>query len=137
MTAVQDAAAMAGQEANRIHREMEKLKRKHETELSALQQTLQESRTKPHLCPMCVMAERVKFEFTEVEADPKLANSQSKSQYLRSLSTPGLAGSRSSWNSGQSGRCTREDEESIAGELEDRGNFLENLDFDEFVDEPL
>jgi hypothetical protein len=129
---------MAGQEANRIHREMEKLRRKHETELAALQQTLLETRMKPQLCPMCVMAERVKFEFTEVEADTKLASSQSKSQYFRSLSTAGLGGSRSSWNSGHSGACARDDEEeSIAGELEDRGNFLENLDFDEFVDEPL
>lgn len=132
----QDAAAMAGQEANKVHREMEKLRRKHETELAAVQQTLQELRTKPQLCPMCVMAERVKFEFTEVEPEKTArASSQPKSQYFRSVSTPGL-GSRSSWNSGHS--CARDDEEeSVAGELEDRGQLLENLDLEEFVDEPL
>lgn len=42
----------------------------------------------------------------------------------------------SSWNSGLDGSCVKDDEEeSIVGELEDRGFFLENLDFDEFVDE--
>uniref|UniRef100_A0A7I4BD30 Kinesin motor domain-containing protein n=1 Tax=Physcomitrium patens TaxID=3218 RepID=A0A7I4BD30_PHYPA len=135
----QDAAAMAGQEANRIHREMEKLKRKHEAELAAVQQSLLETRMqKPQLCPMCVMAERVKFEFTEVEPETT-ARTESKSNMLsfRSLSTPGL-GPRSSWNSGPDGSCAKDDEEeSIAGELEDRGLLLENLDFDEFVDEPL
>lgn len=130
---------MAGQEANRIHREMEKLKRKHEAELAAVQQSLLETRMqKPQLCPMCVMAERVKFEFTEVEPETT-ARTESKSNMLsfRSLSTPGL-GPRSSWNSGPDGSCAKDDEEeSIAGELEDRGLLLENLDFDEFVDEPL
>lgn len=127
---------MAGQEANMVHREMEKLRRKHDTEVAALQQSLQEARTKPQLCPMCVMAERVKFEFTDVEPEKTARpTSQPKSQYFRTVSAPGL-GSRSSWNSMQS--CARDDEEeSVAGELEDRGQLLENLDLDEFVDEPL
>ena len=39
-------------------------------ELAAVQQKLLETRTQnPQLCPMCVMAERVKFDFTDLEVN--------------------------------------------------------------------
>ncbi|MCO5582599.1 hypothetical protein L7F22_036497 [Adiantum nelumboides] len=66
----QDAAALAAQDAERLYREIDKLKRRHSTEIATLQQRLLESRfQKSTLCPMCVMAERVKFEFTGVDSE--------------------------------------------------------------------
>jgi hypothetical protein len=130
---------MAGQEANHIRRDMEKLQKKHCMELAALQQQLLETRTqKSQLCPMCVMAERVKFEFTDLEVDASQAEALGSQKYLRAVSMPGLLGGRSSWNRSMDGGMPREDEEeSVIGELEDRGLSLENIDIDEFVDEPL
>lgn len=135
----QNAAAMAGQEANHIRRDMEKLQRKHCMELAALQRQLLETRTqKSQPCPMCLMAERVKFEFTDLEVNAFQAEAHRSQKYLRMVSMPGLLGGRSSWNSGMDGGMPRDDdEESVIGELEDRGLPLENIDIDEFVDEPL
>lgn len=133
---------MAGQEANGIRRDMEKLTRRHATEMATLQQRLLESRLqKAQLCPMCVMAERVKFEFTEVDAETVQAELEAETRaksikIVRAMSSPGILGVGSSWNSGE-GFTREEEEESVAGELEDRGNLLENLDIDEFVDEAL
>lgn len=87
---------------------------------------------------MCVMAERVKFEFTDLEVDTSQAEAHRSQKYLRAVSMPGLLGGRSSWNRSMDGGMPREDEEeSVIGELEDRGLSLENIDIDEFVDEPL
>ena len=128
---------MAGQEANSIRRDMEKLQKKHSVELAALQQKLLETRTqKSQLCPMCVMAERVKFEFTDIDVDTPQADASKK--YFRVVSLPGLLDGRSSWNRGMDGGFAMEDEEeSVVGELGDRGLFLENIDIDDFVDEPF
>lgn len=53
-----------------MRREIEKLKRKHSTEIATFQQRLLEARfQRSTVCPMCVMAERVKFQFTEVDAE--------------------------------------------------------------------
>lgn len=130
---------MAGQEANSIRRDMEKLQKKHSVELTALQQQLLETRTqKSHLCPMCLMAERVKFEFTDTDVDTSHAEAHTSEKYLRVVCLPGLLDGRSSWNRSMNGGFAREDEEeSVVGELEDRGLFLENIDIDEFVDEPF
>ncbi|XP_024385375.1 kinesin-like protein KIN-12A isoform X2 [Physcomitrium patens] len=139
MCLAQDAAAMAGQEANSIRREMERLRKAHESEIATLQQTLLETRwQKPQLCPMCVMAERVKFEFTEPDADTMAkTESRSASLHFRSLSSPAFS-TRHSYNSVVDGEYTKDNyEDSIAGELEARPHFLDNLDIDEFVDEPL
>ncbi|EFJ25368.1 hypothetical protein SELMODRAFT_414001 [Selaginella moellendorffii] len=69
-----DAAALAEQDADRMYREMEKLKRRHATEMATLQQRLLESRLQRAApCPMCVMAERVKFQFTDVDPDTAAA----------------------------------------------------------------
>ncbi|KAI5076831.1 hypothetical protein GOP47_0008896 [Adiantum capillus-veneris] len=66
----QDAAALAAQDAERLYREIDKVKRRHSTEIATLQQRLLEARfQKSTLCPMCVMAERVKFEFTGVDSE--------------------------------------------------------------------
>lgn len=85
---------------------------------------------------MCVMAERVKFEFTDVDTSQGEAHTSKK--YFRVVSLPGLLDGRSSWSRSMDGGFAREDEEeSVVGELEDRGLFLENIDIDEFVDEPF
>lgn len=130
---------MAGQEANHIRRDMEKLQKKHSMELAALQQQLLETRTqKPQPCPMCVMAERVKFEFTDLEVDASQAEAHRSQKYVRMVSMPGLLGGRTSWNRSIDGGTPREDdEESVIGELQDRDLSLENIDIDEFIDEPL
>lgn len=66
----QDAAAVAEQDAGTLRREMEKVRRRHATEVATLQQRVLESRLhKTAVCPMCLMAERVKFQFTEVDAE--------------------------------------------------------------------
>jgi hypothetical protein len=87
---------------------------------------------------MCVMAERVKFEFTDIDVDASQAEAHPSKKYFRVVSLPGLLDGRSSWNRSMDGGFAREDEEeSVVGELEDRGLFLENIDIDEFVDEPF
>ncbi|KAH9305111.1 hypothetical protein KI387_009515 [Taxus chinensis] len=60
----QDSAAIAEQNAEIMHREVDKLNRKHATEMAVLNQRLMESRLlKSIVCPMCQVADRVKFEF--------------------------------------------------------------------------
>ncbi|KAJ7533748.1 hypothetical protein O6H91_13G062700 [Diphasiastrum complanatum] len=98
VTVAQDAAAMTEQEADGLRREMEKLKRRHATELATLQQRLLEARLQRSVvCPMCVMAERVKFQFVEVdpetaeaafEAEQAAAASQQQSAQLSSSQIP-------------------------------------------------
>lgn len=78
---IQDAAALAAQDADRLYREIDKLKRRHSTEIATLQQRLLESRfQKSTVCPMCVMAERVKFQFTGV--DDEEAEAALEAQHL-------------------------------------------------------
>ncbi|MCO5611484.1 hypothetical protein L7F22_065737 [Adiantum nelumboides] len=84
----QDAAALAAQDAERLYREIDKLKRRHSTEIATLQQRLLESRfQKSTLCPMCVMAERVKFEFTGVDSEE--AEAALEAQHLAAESAQG------------------------------------------------
>ena len=67
---LQDAAELAAQDVEKLHRENERLKRKHSTEIATMQQRLMEARfQKTTVCPMCLMAERVKFQFPEVNAE--------------------------------------------------------------------
>ncbi|KAG6547673.1 hypothetical protein Mapa_011122 [Marchantia paleacea] len=79
----QDAAAIAEQDAISIKRDLEKTKRRHATEIATLQQRLLESRLqKTAVCPMCVMAERVKFQFTEVDAETAQATIEAEARAM-------------------------------------------------------
>nr|AMS24240.1 kinesin 12-II protein [Marsilea vestita] len=70
----EDAAELAARDVDKLEREMDRLKRKHSTEIATLQQRLMESRLqKSSPCPMCLMAERVRFEFTPVSAEEAAA----------------------------------------------------------------
>ncbi|CAM6067212.1 unnamed protein product [Sphagnum tenellum] len=135
----QDAAAMAGQEANTIRREMEKMTQKHARETATLQQRLLEaSMQKASLCPMCIMAERVKFEFNEVDTDAAEAEAEAEaSAKTRKADCKRVRSQRLGWNSGEGLIEEEDEEESIAGEHEGHQLPLENLDIDEFVDEIL
>lgn len=65
---VQDAASRVDQDAEALRRDMQKLKRRHATEIATLNQRLLESRLqKSSVCPMCQVAERVKFEFPDAD----------------------------------------------------------------------
>jgi len=135
----QDAAAMAGQEANTIRREMEKMTQKHARETATLQQRLLEaSMQKASLCPMCIMAERVKFEFNEVDTDAAEAEAEAEAlAKTRKEDCKRVRSQRLGWNSGEGLIEEEDEEESIAGEHEGHQLPLENLDIDEFVDEIL
>ncbi|KAL2651860.1 hypothetical protein R1flu_019988 [Riccia fluitans] len=79
----QDAAAVAEQSANATKRELEKSRRRHATEIATLQQRLLESRLqKTAVCPMCVMAERVKFQFSEVDAETAQATIEAEARAM-------------------------------------------------------
>ncbi|CAK9208177.1 unnamed protein product [Sphagnum troendelagicum] len=135
----QDAAAMAGQEANTIRREMEKMTQKHARETATLQQRLLEaSMQKASLCPMCIMAERVKFEFNEVDTDAAEAEAEAEAlAKTRKEDCKRVRSQRLGWNSGEGLIEEEDEEESITGEHEGHQLPLENLDIDEFVDEIL
>eukprot|EP01018_Ginkgo_biloba_P041200 Gb_00003 [translate_table: standard] len=85
----QDSAAIAEQEAEHVRRDMDKLNRRHATEMATLNQRLIETRLlKSSVCPMCQVADRVKFEFPEAdesileaEAAAKEAQNVTKSEW--------------------------------------------------------
>lgn len=65
---VQDAASRVDQDAEALRRDMQKLKRRHANEIATLNQRLLESRLqKSSACPMCQVAERVKFDFPDAD----------------------------------------------------------------------
>ncbi|CAM6105350.1 unnamed protein product [Calypogeia fissa] len=83
VTIAQDAAAMAEQDAGVLRRDLEKLRRRHATEVATLQQRVLESRLqKTAVCPMCVMAERVKFQFTEVDSETAQAELEAEARAM-------------------------------------------------------
>ncbi|KAH9327601.1 hypothetical protein KI387_007779, partial [Taxus chinensis] len=60
----EDAVSRREQDAEALRRDIEKLKRRHTTEIATLNQRLLESRLqKSSVCPMCQVAERAKYEF--------------------------------------------------------------------------
>lgn len=79
---VQEAASRVDQDAEALRRDMQKLKRRHATEIATLNQRLLESRLqKSSACPMCQVAERVKFDFPDadnatIEAAPSSREAQ-------------------------------------------------------------
>ena len=81
---MQDAAALAADDVEKLYREMDKMKRRHKTEIATMHQRLLEARFhKSKLCPMCVMAERVKFEFSGAdEGDEVLSLSAAEDENL-------------------------------------------------------
>ncbi|XP_057827459.2 kinesin-like protein KIN-12B isoform X1 [Cryptomeria japonica] len=82
----EDALSRREQHAEALRRDIEKLKRRHATEIATLNQRLLESRLqKSSVCPMCQVAERVKFEFTDgddatLEADSATNEAQQESK---------------------------------------------------------
>lgn len=74
---------MAEQDAGVLRRDLEKVRRRHATEVATLQQRILESRLqKTAVCPMCVMAERVKFQFTEVDAETAQAELEAEARAM-------------------------------------------------------
>eukprot|EP01018_Ginkgo_biloba_P021270 Gb_41072 [translate_table: standard] len=79
VSAAQDAAAITEKDAEALRRDMEKLKRRHATEMATLNQRLLECRLqKSTVCPMCQVAERVKFGFPDADNGTLEAESAAK-----------------------------------------------------------
>ncbi|GLJ26808.1 hypothetical protein SUGI_0523170 [Cryptomeria japonica] len=83
----QDSAAIAAQNAETMRREMDKLNRKHATEMAKLNQRLMESRLlKSSVCPMCQVADRVKFQFPP--ADESILDAEAAAKEEQTTSKP-------------------------------------------------
>ncbi|GBG71609.1 hypothetical protein CBR_g9025 [Chara braunii] len=84
--AVQDEAAIAEQHAEELRREMEKMTRRHATEMAVMEQRLRESRfRKAGICQMCQMAERVTYSFPEADTEAMEAAGSAEDQENRAV----------------------------------------------------
>ncbi|KAJ7567823.1 hypothetical protein O6H91_01G008900 [Diphasiastrum complanatum] len=125
VTVVQDAAAMAEQEADGLRREMEKLKRRHATELATLQQRFLEARLqRSAACQVCRMAARIEFQFVEVDPETAEAALEAEQVAIASQQSAQIKGPSPSvgWDALPSGMVDRQSQN------DEDGNFLRSPD---------
>lgn len=83
----QESAAIAERNAEIMRRDMEKMSRKHATEMATINQRLLEARlVKSRVCPMCQVADRVKYEFPD--ADEATLEAEAAAKEEQTMSTP-------------------------------------------------
>jgi kinesin family protein 15 len=84
---VQESAAIAERNVEIMHRDMEKMTRKHATEVATMNQRLLEARLlKSRVCPMCQVAGRVKYEFPD--ADEAILEAEAAAKEEQTMSKP-------------------------------------------------